>query len=972
MARLWTETFDAQSTAGWNTTNGTPTFVTANPRRGAASLRCAPATAVATSIAKAAYGADDAAAHVYLRAYVRVNTAPSARTAIMAWADNTSGATSFMCIKMNTNRTLIAGGSSATTGTASAALTIGQWYRVEMEYDDTANSIKAYLDGTLWATVAGDLGGGRYARFGIIQAASGSIDFDDVAVNDTAGASDNGLPGAQPISTSQALGVATETSTAQTVAPPPPPNFTSVADDFADGIVDPVLWSSTYNLPDGVTETGGRARVACALDYNAYATAAAYTLTGSSLHVQVFPAAAGTAVAEAWTQVLIMSGTAGTDLVMEVDAVAGEINMASRTAYYDPAAVRIPYDPVAHAWFRIREDAGTLYWETAPDGTTWTTRRTLATPAWGADADLALQLISHRDAGDPNYAEFDNVNTLPGTGQEAALSPAAETGTGQALARRKTLALGVATETASSRPFSGRRARQLGTVGEAAAAREPGRTRARALPTGSTLSSGRPLGGAKRQTLPGAGTAADAQALAGAKRQALGTAETAETARDLDGSRRNSLAPAASTTGAQPLGLLKNQPAPVAASADAARPVTGKKQQALGTATDSATAQPVAGAKTSALGTAAETSTVPLAGQAKRTALVPAETIAAARPLDLAAGMTPAEETNTARALGRTKTTTQGVAGEVGEARHFSLAKSAVLGGVTETATARPLTGSRRQALATVEEQSLVLGLGGARARHLPTAAEESSALMLDAGSVAALDRAREATTVGPVAGRKTQPLPGAAGVEAALPLTGRKTLLLAPAVEDTAGRELASRARQELAPAVEVSHAQQLLIPGHADTAAEWTTSRPLGRAKRAVLAAGLDATLAVPVTGRKRRALGLATETTAVRAPGSAKRRALGTALATDSAGEIEGSAHVRLGVATETARALIGPAIRLTWAAHRDEALPLAGQRQRPADDLDANTSGPTLTPSTTGPALTPSSSGPHLVASSTGGG
>ena len=46
----------------------------------------------------------------------------------------------------------------------------------------------------------------------------------------------------------------------------------------------------------------------------------------------------------------------------------------------------IPFDPVAHRWWRIREGtgagaggtSGNLYWDTSPDGVTWTNRRTYA------------------------------------------------------------------------------------------------------------------------------------------------------------------------------------------------------------------------------------------------------------------------------------------------------------------------------------------------------------------------------------------------------------------------------------------------------------------------------------------------------------------------------------------------------------------------------------------------------------------
>src|SRR5690606_13404266 len=57
--------------------------------------------------------------------------------------------------------------------------------------------------------------------------------------------------------------------------------------------------------------------------------------------------------------------------------------------------------------------AGTLVWETSPDGLAWTVQRTETAPAWLADADLQLQLNSHRSDGTPDVAEFDNLNLPP-------------------------------------------------------------------------------------------------------------------------------------------------------------------------------------------------------------------------------------------------------------------------------------------------------------------------------------------------------------------------------------------------------------------------------------------------------------------------------------------------------------------------------------------------------------------------------
>lgn len=189
----------------------------------------------------------------------------------------------------------------------------------------------------------------------------------------------------------------------------------ALRDTFTDGVVDTVKWPSNYNTGAGglPTETGGRARVACDTGFSAFTSDNTYTLATSHAWVQVFPPAAGGAATEAWAQLLITSSTSGTDAIFEVNAVTNQLTMAVRTGFFDPGATTLPYDPVAHRWLRIGEAGGTLVWSTSPDGLTWTARRSTASPAWVGAADLEIQLITHRDSGTPDYAEFDSFNVIP-------------------------------------------------------------------------------------------------------------------------------------------------------------------------------------------------------------------------------------------------------------------------------------------------------------------------------------------------------------------------------------------------------------------------------------------------------------------------------------------------------------------------------------------------------------------------------
>lgn len=179
-----------------------------------------------------------------------------------------------------------------------------------------------------------------------------------------------------------------------------------LVDDFDDGIVDPVLWPQSYGDPQ---EAGGTARIPCTTGYAAYRSAGIYTLTWSQISARVVPPASGGATSAA-ISMLVLSDVGGTDAGFLIDAAQHALGLYSHDAYADPGAVFLTYDDVAHAYLRLREDAGSLYWETSGDGQLWTVQRSAGSPAWTAQTDLSLLFEAHRDAGTNDFAEVDQLN----------------------------------------------------------------------------------------------------------------------------------------------------------------------------------------------------------------------------------------------------------------------------------------------------------------------------------------------------------------------------------------------------------------------------------------------------------------------------------------------------------------------------------------------------------------------------------
>ncbi|MET7687976.1 hypothetical protein ABZT06_08345 [Streptomyces sp. NPDC005483] len=197
------------------------------------------------------------------------------------------------------------------------------------------------------------------------------------------------------------------------------PSLSSLVDNFNDNVIAPD-WGNAYG---GVTESGGKAHVPCvAGSYAGYQTSYTWTMAGASFFVKVVTAPAASTATEAYCAVMVNAPgindntgpTFGYRCGFTVNAVTGMLRMQSDTGYFDAGAVEIGYSPVTHAFLRLREDGVNVYWDTSPDGTTWTNRRTLATPAWiTASVDqCAVDMSAHRDAGVTDEATLDLFNTL--------------------------------------------------------------------------------------------------------------------------------------------------------------------------------------------------------------------------------------------------------------------------------------------------------------------------------------------------------------------------------------------------------------------------------------------------------------------------------------------------------------------------------------------------------------------------------
>lgn len=194
--------------------------------------------------------------------------------------------------------------------------------------------------------------------------------------------------------------------------------FRYLRDDFESGTPSAV-WDFYAN---GAANTGGRLRipVEAATFANAY-TFNVWKLEGSHVDVEMPVVPVVDVGTEVYTTMYIRSGVAGTLISIVYNAVTDVLTFSNQVSFDDPDSVSIAYSAVDHRWLRIREERGTLYWETSSDGVVdnWVVRRSTDTPSWVYNNEtLGLTLEGFRDAGASDFGEFDNLGLALPTEQD--------------------------------------------------------------------------------------------------------------------------------------------------------------------------------------------------------------------------------------------------------------------------------------------------------------------------------------------------------------------------------------------------------------------------------------------------------------------------------------------------------------------------------------------------------------------------
>lgn len=191
-----------------------------------------------------------------------------------------------------------------------------------------------------------------------------------------------------------------------TVSGPAPYPLAMLGEDWSTGRVDPSIWP--VNSGGAFVTSEGRLRIPVNPGADTNVTSArTWTLAGSKLTAKLAAVPALNGSSNCAASMWVTSTTSGTRIGWRYDAGTGQLSAQHQTSFSDAGAINLTYNPIDHAWIRIRENGTNVVWETSPDGVTWTNRRALATPSWVTSQTHAVDFPTTRTGGTAGYIEWD-------------------------------------------------------------------------------------------------------------------------------------------------------------------------------------------------------------------------------------------------------------------------------------------------------------------------------------------------------------------------------------------------------------------------------------------------------------------------------------------------------------------------------------------------------------------------------------
>lgn len=186
----------------------------------------------------------------------------------------------------------------------------------------------------------------------------------------------------------------------------------SLTDNFNNGsTIDASKWTTF-----GSTPTQGNGVLTCQSTISSttftgvQSNTTNYDLTGNFCQIQITDA--GNQSIASFEAVMNLTLDANNSLAWYINANFIHAQKQVANVYSDVKG-DVAYNSAVHKWFRIRESAGTLYWDYSTDTSSWTNYTTLANPFAVTAFQIKIMAGTYSAEGSTTTASFDNLNLFP-------------------------------------------------------------------------------------------------------------------------------------------------------------------------------------------------------------------------------------------------------------------------------------------------------------------------------------------------------------------------------------------------------------------------------------------------------------------------------------------------------------------------------------------------------------------------------
>jgi hypothetical protein len=189
--------------------------------------------------------------------------------------------------------------------------------------------------------------------------------------------------------------------------------LSSLVDTFDDTPDYAVKWISSYNT-SSIASVSDRLVISTTLNtnYHGLVSNGGYDLTSSYAQIEVIGVGnQQLASFESFPLNIYLSSDNTTGVFWYIHS--GIIKAYKKISGTSTILQSATYDASVHRWLRIRENNGTTYFETSPDGVTWTTFTSLANPITMTSLTLEISAGTYSTESTITSITLDNLNVLP-------------------------------------------------------------------------------------------------------------------------------------------------------------------------------------------------------------------------------------------------------------------------------------------------------------------------------------------------------------------------------------------------------------------------------------------------------------------------------------------------------------------------------------------------------------------------------